>query len=477
MLWWLILIAVIAIVLIFGLVVYMVVLFQSEEEKTQAWFPKVVVVLGLSLACFNVLLLPYDVANRQNTEFIGNVGGGIDTALAWQIVMYLITAFTFVIVPFAMMYYEAMDPDQKNICNQIRPALISTIVILLMFTILVVSLWLTVGQAVIPYTMYTAGPIMHLPSTTTGQSGELLIQYSDVHTSEKLEIRVSFFVYLVSLLSAFGWVFFCVFGGVGLIAFPMDFIRNFRDRPKPITAYEFSAMKTEIAKESERLIARGKKLDEVTNKSSKHRKQVILYKQEVEKLERYYEKIKISFEKKGGAILKAVLQLILGILGGLLSFFWVLHVILNNITHVSTFLNSFFIALDNCFSLFGVLAYSLFAFYLLWCVVKGCTKIGVNLLLFTAYPMEVNNTLMNAFCFNTLLILITSVSVVQFSAISFAEYAANTAVNSIFTTYASRLKGIGFILQYIQYILLGIVGLSLLWLMICPRRKVEEDDE
>jgi LMBR1 domain-containing protein 1 len=35
-----------------------------------------------------------------------------------------------------------------------------------------------------------------------------------------------------------GWVLFAVFGGIGLVALPIDLIQEFQHRPKPITQAE-----------------------------------------------------------------------------------------------------------------------------------------------------------------------------------------------------------------------------------------------
>ena len=44
--------------------VYILVHFQHPEDRNQAWWPKFVVVFGLTLAVLSILLLPLDVANR-----------------------------------------------------------------------------------------------------------------------------------------------------------------------------------------------------------------------------------------------------------------------------------------------------------------------------------------------------------------------------------------------------------------------------
>ena len=61
------LIVVTAVVCVLAVVValYVLVSFQHPEDKNQAWFPKGVVILGISLAIWTVLLFPLDVANRQ----------------------------------------------------------------------------------------------------------------------------------------------------------------------------------------------------------------------------------------------------------------------------------------------------------------------------------------------------------------------------------------------------------------------------
>lgn len=476
--WWLVVVACIVAVVALALIIYLVILFQSPEDKNQAWLPKIIVIIGLLMACFNVLLLPYDVANRKDPTVQNSYGGGIDVVLVWQIVMWTICGFTFLVVPFAMFYYEAYDPEQPNVCNQIKPALCYTTIALFVFVLLLVVLWLTVGFADIPYTLYVVNPTdgylpEDLPPAFTSFQAE---------SSQTMQIQVSIYVYMVGLMSAIGWVLFFIFGGIGLAAFPYDFIENFIDRPKPITRAEYDAKLEAIGKECLRLVPIGKKLDEEgrSNPGKKHSKKVAIFKRQVQDLEKAHEKLEIAYKDQGGSVLKAWLGLFIGILGVLLSLAWFLHVIIWNIFKVNPFLNSLFIVLDNAFSLLGTLAYGIFAFYLLWCVIKGNAKFGLNCIFFTVHPMKVNGTLMNSFLFNTLLILIASVSTVQFCAISFAEYASNTSVNQLFSTYVENLKGLNYVVKYLQYPMIAIAVLSFFFLILCQKRcraKQEEDDD
>lgn len=48
-----------------------------------------------------------------------------------------------------------------------------------------------------------------------------------------------------------------------------------------------------------------------------------------------------------------------------------------------------FLALQNTWGLFGALAYGIFAFYMLWCVMKGTFKFGVQIpFIIKIHPMK-----------------------------------------------------------------------------------------
>lgn len=479
--WWLIIIAILMAFVTLGLVFYLVFLYQHEDDRNTAWLPKVIVILGLSLACFNVLLLPYDVANRKDPDVANAPGGGINTVLMWQIVMFAIAALAFLIVPFAIFYYEGLDPDQTNICNQIKPAVCYTSITFFMFVVLLVVLWVTVGDAEIDYTNYrNLGSYTSPADLIDGVAPTAANFASQGVAGATLTVKVSPFVYMCGLMSAFGWLLLFVFGGVGLSALPMDLISEFKNRPKPITVQEYTLRKENIGRETLSLIDEGKKLDddEQSGKSGrKHRKKMLAFKAKITALEEAYEKLEVCYEQQGGKVLPLYLGLVVGVFGVALTIMWLLQILIHNILDAHPLLSAMFIAMDSGFTLFGTLAYGIFAFYLLWCTVKGCCKVGLNLLVFTVHPMKINGTMMNSFLFNTLLILFASVSCVQFCAMSFADYATNTAVDALYMTYVSRLKGINYINKYLQYPMGAIAVLAFMWLAFCPKCKKDDEDE
>ncbi|KAK1265736.1 LIMR family protein [Acorus gramineus] len=61
----LVIVAVVVCVLVLLFNVYLLVNYQHPDDVNQAYLPKAVVVLGLSVAAISILMLPADVANRQ----------------------------------------------------------------------------------------------------------------------------------------------------------------------------------------------------------------------------------------------------------------------------------------------------------------------------------------------------------------------------------------------------------------------------
>ena len=63
--WFLILATTISFGLLLVAAVYFLVHYQHPDDRNEAWFPKLTVILGFVLAGATVLLLPLDVANNE----------------------------------------------------------------------------------------------------------------------------------------------------------------------------------------------------------------------------------------------------------------------------------------------------------------------------------------------------------------------------------------------------------------------------
>jgi LMBR1 domain-containing protein 1 len=113
------------------------------------------------------------------------------------------------------------------------------------------------------------------------------------------------------------------------------------------------------------------------------------------------------------------------------------------------FLNNLFVFLQN--NGLGFLAtafFALFCLYLLWASIKGNLKFGMRMFLINIHPMKKNETYMNSFLFNIMLILLTSVSVTQFCAESFRDYTTMTDIDIIFSTQIKYLKFFSYFFKY-----------------------------
>ena len=270
--WFLVILAIVGFILTVGVALYLVALYCSEDDKNQAWFPKIVVVVGLSLSTFSVLLLPFDVANKRDPTEMGATTGGLNVEVMWMIVLSMIAVWLLIVTPFTTFYYESWDPTQTSIWNQIRPALCYTVAFLIFFILLFVILWLTMGKADLAFEgLSSPAANWDLMSedvlwsskvpfvSTTCFCNDRFFNYCTTSNfgaateclakDGTLSIGVSAFIYIVALICALGWFTFVVFGGAGIIALPMDLINEWRTRPKKISKLEFAKMKADIASE------------------------------------------------------------------------------------------------------------------------------------------------------------------------------------------------------------------------------------
>jgi len=194
-------------------------------------------------------------------------------------------------------------------------------------------------------------------------------------------------------------------------------------------------------------------------------------------LKNEYKAAQVAFVERGGNPIWYWFKLFTGILGAGISLSWVLHIGIYMLPKYppSTFLNQLFIGLTiPGFALFGVLAFTFYSFYLLWCGIKGNFRLGLRIpYLIKIYPMELNNTMMNAFLFNTWIVLLISLPTLQFSANAFPVYARLTQVNLIFGVQIKYLKFFTYFFSTSAFIIamLVIVVLTTAVMGACPRDR------
>lgn len=77
-------------------------------------------------------------------------------------------------------------------------------------------------------------------------------------------------LYIMVVLSFFGWILLAIYGGIGIAALPGDFIAGFVNRPKVLKPEEAKEKKEGIEKASSELVGMGEHLkeeEELLNKS------------------------------------------------------------------------------------------------------------------------------------------------------------------------------------------------------------------
>ena len=261
----LIFMAIFGFVVTVGIAFYLVVLYQSEDDKNQAWFPKGVVVAGLSFSVFAVLLLPFDVANRRDVTEMDGDSGGLDVEVMWEMVLWIIAIWLLLVTPFATFYYESWDPTSTSIWDQIRPAACYTTVTLVVFSLFFTVFYLTIGMVDLPFDGLTSPPTkwdLDRPTIKPWKDTRCFCNFDYNScvvgnkegvecTSESgtLTVRVSAFLYIIGLICALGWFTFVVFGGAGIVALPMDLINEWRTKPERISRKEYTTRKAALARE------------------------------------------------------------------------------------------------------------------------------------------------------------------------------------------------------------------------------------
>ena len=300
-------------------------------------------------------------------------------------------------------------------------------------------------------------------------------------TSATFSLQVTFPVFLVAVLSFMGYFVFIFFGGIGLPSLPLDLIQTYRNRPIGISLSEYSKRKIAIESRTKKLVEVGEILQNERRESGENkgnksgRKTYTKFKQAVYQLESDWDSIQTSYRQNGGNPLLYWAYLVLGILCAVYAILWVLHIFIYVLPdpYLGTFLNRIFVWADGFWGLLGSALFMSFTFFLLWAVIKGNIKFGARFMLIEIHPMKYKGTLMNSFLFNTGLILLASLAVVQFSATAFGPYARGTTVFSLFTNVVRYLRWLSYFWTYSILAMMGVALLATIYLSIKPSDRVD----
>ncbi|KAM1159768.1 hypothetical protein ACFX19_033468 [Malus domestica] len=482
----LVIVAIVLCIIVFVFNVYLLVNYQHPDDKNQAYFPKFVVVLGLSVAAISILMLPADVANRQacrHAIYNGACNITLPMKDLWLAIYILDAVLVFFIIPFAMFYYEG-DQD-KSVGKRIGSALLWVGVTAIVCALVLGILYGLVGK--VDFTIrHLSSSTASFPSSFDFSSNNECINgaktcsaYLTSDTSEKTwTMRTTFPEYVVALATIVGSVLFTIFGGIGIACLPLGLIFSFIRRPKAvITRSQYIKEATELGKKAKELKKAADALHQEERGGSKGRKwrknvkavekELLQLEEDVKLLEEVYPQGEKAETAWAMTILGYLAKLVLGILGLIVSVAWIAHIVIYLLISppFSPFLNEVFIKLDDVWGLLGTVAFAFFCFYLLLAVIAGAMMLGMKLVFITIHPMKWGATLMNSFLFNVGLILLSSISVIQFCSTAFAYYAQATAAQEIFGHTLQSLRGIRYLYKYnvFQIAFVALAGLTFVY--------------
>ncbi|CAD8086320.1 unnamed protein product [Paramecium primaurelia] len=429
--------------------VYLLALYCHPEDGGfgSSFFCKIVVVLGLTLSWCQTLMLTLDVTNERNQQ-------GLDMHLCWIIIYISVFVMLVFLIPIAIFYYES--DDEKPICQRITLTLVQEFMVLVFafLTIFLTYFWLR--DALVPVTVQVQD------ATLQFQSSELDLNIDTFTITEEKQDHIATTIdpitFTIGLMCFLGYFFLILYGGIGMVALPLDLVCSYGTRPVFKSAAQATEKKNRLKRVVAQMIGYAKKLRDMEKdvkcasgwwskrkQNSKVEKKYQKLVAAVSELEEECEIFLLELDIGNANPLVYIFKLLLGIILFIITLTWLLHILLYVIITIdgipfSPWLNKLFIQLDAYNVAFlSVFFFGLFTLYLLWCVTKGNLVFSMPWI-FKFHPMKINETWMNSFLFNIVLILISSVALCHFSTCVFSQYTRLTTVDLLFGTQIKYLK-------------------------------------
>ena len=247
--------------------IYILLYFSHPDDRTNCvgWFLKILVIIGLTLAWFQVLLLPLDVNN------IRTFGSGLNMKILWYILFISIIIYVLILFPISSSFYEA-DEDW-TCCDKFWHSIGWFLVYIILFGGLSLVLYFTIGYTDIPVQSISCNynSFINISSTIDISSLDNLGNLCNINKDDKIELEVSFIIYAIAILSFVSWFVFSFFGGIGLAAVPLDFFYSFFTRPKSMSGRNLKKRKKFLLTELEDLKSLGNEISDMEQRGANRR--------------------------------------------------------------------------------------------------------------------------------------------------------------------------------------------------------------
>ena len=470
--------------------IYIIIYYSHPDDRTSCsgWFLKILVLIGLTLAWFQVLLLPLDVNN------IRTFGSGLNMKVLWYILFISIIIYVLILFPISSSYYET--DDDWSCCEKFNHSMSWFFIYIIFFGGLSLVLYFTIGQAQIPIQTISCNYSLYLttPSNIDISHMTNMSRVCDINTEEILELKVSYIVYSIAVLSFISWILFAFFGGIGLAAVPLDFFYDFCTRPKSMIGRDLKRRKKILYEELEELQFLGKELNNMEERGANKRCFIFGERRKYDNkkhefvaryalAEEEFHIVNASMESriKNNMVVICYYCLIpFGVLSSILTILWLIqfccsYFYIKNGRPGYPFLSYVLIFFqDKSVSFLSFFIFAILCLYLLFCLIKGNFKFGVRILCcWSIHPMKKNKTYMNSFIFNVSLVLLGSCAITQFCADCLYDYVSFTDIDSMFNVMIKHLKffRLFYVYHIFQYIFFGVFVLSLVYLLIRPHDR------
>eukprot|EP00792_Barthelona_sp_PAP020_P001444 TRINITY_DN122_c0_g1_i1.p1 TRINITY_DN122_c0_g1~~TRINITY_DN122_c0_g1_i1.p1 ORF type:complete len:486 (+),score=123.78 TRINITY_DN122_c0_g1_i1:44-1501(+) len=436
--------------------IYFLQYYRHEEDKWSAFLPRFVIIVGLLFGECAILMLGFDLANNGSSTY--------PVPLMWQIIFGGIIVFVVILIPFTSSYYTSTDEKGES---SIGSAIKTTVVTFIIFAVIIL-----IGYPFLSYIDIETNFLISKPQTFNADTCINCISETEV-----MEIRPSFTIFAAAMFNFFGNVLFIVFGGIGMVSLPFSLINDWRRRPRPETRDTIIRKEKQLKKTAEELMERGEELKDIIplngKRSRKEERILRIFKAATEALEEDNRILLGTKEKFGLKPVQAFLKLILGVLFFIISALWVVHVVVYIFLKppASEFLNVMFVQLDNFFPMLSYAVYTFFCVYLLWAVLHGVVKVGLQLFLFPVHKMKAGETPMNSILFNVGLLLLTVLPTIQFCLKSFASFSRGTSIQSLVSVQFGNLRFMKYMWDYYIVGFLLFMALALGISLLCPGKR------
>eukprot|EP00826_Nyctotherus_ovalis_P011973 TRINITY_DN1311_c0_g1_i7.p3 TRINITY_DN1311_c0_g1~~TRINITY_DN1311_c0_g1_i7.p3 ORF type:complete len:194 (-),score=53.83 TRINITY_DN1311_c0_g1_i7:1092-1673(-) len=187
----LIVVILLAIILV-GVNIYLLIYYSHPDDQGfgESVYPKIIVVLGLTLAFAQILILPLDVSNARGD------GADFRIDIFWQVVLIIVACYIVFIAPFSLFLYEADDEDScgAKLCHAIKMEFFVIVILVILF----LATYFFFNEAKIPLDEIT---IAANSFETAGYATNNMPSGSETH----MKLDVSFAIYIIAVFSWIGW--------------------------------------------------------------------------------------------------------------------------------------------------------------------------------------------------------------------------------------------------------------------------------